>query len=230
MKKCVTLFSSVLMMSTTLLGASEVFADFTLVEPSSSNTQNTPVTATLTIDTATVPTLPDDGTSGGHTNDNVTSSFGIAYHPISLSGNKQLKSEGPVTVDLSNNSADKLHVGVKDLTRQKHGWTLRASLSCNGDTNNYMEGTSIDLSGGKVQKNREGSLTPLDNEEVTGKSSVSIKNGIVNEVMKSDSQKIINGVYDYEFTGATLNIPEAKNVPAGTYNVNINWSLENIPA
>ncbi|MDQ8322412.1 WxL domain-containing protein [Enterococcus faecium] len=228
MKKHVTLFSSVLMMSTTLLGAGGVFADVVSVEPSP-NTQNTPVTATLTIDTATVPTLPDDGTSGGHTNDNATSSFGIAYHPTSLSGNKQLKSEGQDTVDLSNNSADKLHVGVKDLTRQKHGWTLKASLSWNGDTNNYMEGTSIDLSGGKVQKNVEGSLTPLDNEEVTGKSSVSI-NGTASEVMKSDSQKTINGVYDYEFTDVTLNIPEAKNVPAGTYDGNINWSLENTPA
>lgn len=225
MKKHVTLFSSVLMMSTTLLGAGGVLAEEITPNPAS---EKTPVSAVLSIDTSKVPTLPGDGSEGGHDNNNTDGAFGIAYQPKTLSGSKQLVASGADEISLSHNSAAKLHVGVKDLTRKKHAWDLKASVSWDGDNSQYMTGATIDISGGKVQKNVDGNLSALDNAEVTGESNVSISSD-AKRIMSSDGSKTTNAIYDYEFSEAKLKIPNAENVPAGTYSGNINWNLSITP-
>ncbi|EME8213754.1 WxL domain-containing protein [Enterococcus faecium] len=225
MKKHVTLFSSVLMMSTTLLGAGGVFAAEVNPEPASTNT---PISAVLTIDDTTIPTLPDGSGDGDHSNNNTSGALGIAYQPKSLSGNAKLSASGSQEIDLNNNSSVDNHVGVKDLTRQKHEWLLTAKLTWNGENTSYMNGSSIKLSGGEVKENKSGTLEDLTNSEVIGQTTVNITNS-PSEVMKSDKSKTQNGVYDYKFSSAKLVIPEVGVVPADTYNGNITWDLALTP-
>ncbi|HFX3823637.1 MULTISPECIES: WxL domain-containing protein [Bacteria] len=228
MKKHVTLFSSVLMMSTTLLGAGGVFAEVNSATPSPA-TAETPVAANLTVDTTTKPVLPGETNDGNHNNTETTDPLGIAYTPKTLSGSGKLNPNGTQTIDLANNSSDKYHVGVKDLTREKHEWTLTAQLSWNEDTKEYMNGTKISLAGGQVQENKSGVLQALQQDEVTGQSTVDITTIAPAEVMKSVKEKTQNGFYDYKFDSAGLVIPETSSVPAGNYNGNINWSLQLTP-
>ncbi|EGP4927701.1 hypothetical protein FFQ40_002463 [Enterococcus faecium] len=228
MKKHVALFSSALMMSTTLLGAGSVFADVNASTPSPDTVQ-TPVAANLTIDTTTEPVLPGGTDGDNHENTNVTGPLGIAYTPKTLSGNAQLNPTGEQTIALSNNSSDHYHIGVKDLTREKHEWTLTAQLSWDNDNNGYMNGTKISISGGQVQENKSGTLQALTNDEVSGQASVDITASAPTEVMKSVKTATQNGVYDYKFDTAGLVIPETSSVPAGTYEGNITWNLALTP-
>ncbi|MDQ8571790.1 WxL domain-containing protein [Enterococcus faecium] len=227
MKKHVTLFSSVLMMSTTLLGAGGVFADDITPTPADKQTS---VSTVLSIDTSEKPTLPGGTTDGNdHDNNNTTGPFGIAYQPKSLSGSETLNASGNQEIDLANNSSVDNHVGVKDLTRQKHEWTLTAQLSWDGNNSSYMTGATVKLAGGEVKKNNKGSLEELNDQEVTGQQTVNIQTSATAEVMKSVKNKTQNGVYDYKFTSAKLAIPNVENVPADTYSGNINWNLALTP-
>lgn len=226
MKKHVALFSSALMMSTTLLGAGSVFADDIQPDPAESST---PVTAELTKDPAPEPVLPGgtvDGTD--HDNNHVSGDLGIAYQPNSLTGHGKLVDNGRQEIELANNSSITNHVGVKDTTRQQHKWNLTAKVAWTGDNAKYMEGTSIQLSGGQVQMNNDGELSPVTEREVTGEETVNINSVPVN-VMTSDQTKTQNGVYDYGFNSTKLIIPNVEQVPANTYTGKIDWNLALVP-
>ncbi|EHK9949836.1 WxL domain-containing protein [Enterococcus faecium] len=231
MKKHVALFSSALMMSTTLLGAGSVFADVTSPEH---NTAKTPVSAALTLDeTPGKPTLPTTPEGGGDQSTEIEGLFGIAYAPGSLSGSAELSSTPNQEVPLSNGSATKYNVGVQDKTRKKdQEWTLKASLSWEGDTNNYMSGTSIKANGLGVKENKEGTLEDLENAEVTTDKigNLEIQKDTQVEIMQSVKGQTMNGVYNYQFEAPKLVIPDPERVTAGNYNGNIIWSLENTPS
>ena len=231
MKKHVALFSSVLMMSTTLLGAGSVFAESVNPEPNSATTS---MTAELTLDqTATPPTPPvQPGEGGGDEGTNINGLYGIAYVPKALSGNAQLNENGSQDINLANNSAVKYNVGVQDKTRKNdQEWTLKAQLNWSNDTNKYMAGATIKATNGKVTENKEGELTELANDEVTtAAKELTIKQGTETEIMKSTKGKTMNGVYNYQFDAPKLNIPDVSKVAAGTYSGTINWNLENTPA
>ncbi|EMW5544893.1 WxL domain-containing protein [Enterococcus faecium] len=224
MKKHVTLFSSVLMMSTTLLGAGGVFA-----EEANPKDAQTSVSATLTVDTSEKPTLPGGTTDTDHTDNNTTAAFGIAYQPKTLTGSKKLNASGKQEIELTNNTTTSgYHVGVKDLTREQHEWNLTAKLSWTGENSKYMDGSEIKLAGGVVKQNNSGTLNALTNEEVTGNSEVTISSS-PSAVMTSNKSKTQNGVYDYGFTSANLSIPSVEKVPSGTYAGTIDWNLSLVP-
>ena len=230
MKKSITFLGATLLASTTLMGAGSAFAEtsITAAEPTPSTAQ-TPITAELTVDATQKPVLPDGTTGTDHTNTETTSPLGIAYTPNTLSGTAQLNTNGSQEIDLANNSSAGYHVGVKDLTRQKHEWTLSAQLAWVGDTQDYMHGATIKLTGDGVKVNNQGTLTPELMGAVTGQPNITINTSAPAEVMKSESTITQNAVYDYKFINPKLVIPEVSNVPAGTYSGNINWNLALTP-
>lgn len=229
MKKHVTLFSSVLMMSTTLLGAGGVFAESVNPDPA---TAQTPVTTQLVVEDTkpvTPPTEPGEG--GGDQGTNINGLFGIAYTPSTLSGQATLNNSGEQKISLSNNTATKYNVGVKDKTRKKdQDWSLKATLTWTDDTNNYMQGTKIEATGGNVKENIDGNLTTLRNNEVTTDAAKLSIGSSETVVMKSVKGQTMNGTYNYQFEDPKLVIPEVSEVSAGNYQGNINWNLVNTPA
>ncbi|EGP5661845.1 hypothetical protein DSH85_13640 [Enterococcus faecium] len=229
MKKHVALFSSALMMSTTLLGAGSVFAESVNPDP---NSATTPVNAELTLkDDDTVVNPPvDPGEGGGDQGTEIDGRFGIAYAPSGLSGTGKLEKEGKQKIDLSNNTATKYNVGVKDTTRKNdQNWSLKASLSWTGDDNGYMNGTTIEASNGNVKENKDGHLSELSNSEVeTTAESLSIGSSET-EIMHSTRGRTMNGIYNYQFENPKLVIPEVSTVTDGTYVGNITWNLSNTP-
>lgn len=231
--KSIRLLGVTLLASTTLLGAGQAFAATTSpavdAEPASAKT---PVTAELTIGdpgSVTPPSKPGEG--GGDQETGISGLFGIAYAPGTLSGQAQLSKSGEQKIDLSNNTATKYNVGVQDKTRKSNqNWTLKASLSWDGDTNGYMNGTSIEATNGIVNENVDGTLEALKNNEVTTTAATLEIGSSEADVMSSSVGQTMNGVYNYQFENPKLVIPEVSKVAAGTYEGNITWNLSSTPA
>ncbi|HGV8385866.1 TPA: WxL domain-containing protein [Enterococcus faecium] len=236
MKKHVTLFSSVLMMSTTLLGAGGVFADTS--QPSTGNPKSaeTTVTANLTLnqnpEKPTPPTEPEGGTDQPTQIDGL---FGIAYAPGTLAGRGQLEDNGETTINLSNNGnnpQNKHNIGVQDKTRGKdRNWTLSAKLEWTNDDQDYLAGSKITATGGNVQLNNgEGTLVPVTEQEVTTDAvSLEISN-VSKPVMVAHAGKTVNGVYNYQFKDPKLVIQNSQKVAEGNYEGKIVWDLSDVLA
>ncbi|MBO1103827.1 hypothetical protein FQT01_00645 [Enterococcus faecalis] len=231
--KSIRLLGATLLASTTLLGATGVFAsEPNTPEPAEAKT---PITAELTVnETPEKPTPPTEpGEGGGDEGTEITGLFGIAYTPGALSGRGELSEKGQSTIDLTNNKAteNKFNVGVQDKTRAKdRAWTLKAQLVWDGDTNNYMAGSTITATEGNVKLNTEGTLTPVTEQEVTmeeGADNLTIGQDTEVTLMKANTGKTVNGVYNYQFKTPKLVIPNSENVAAGTYSGNIVWNLSN---
>nr|WP_202606152.1 WxL domain-containing protein [Enterococcus hirae] len=221
--------------STTLLGVGQAFADESVV-----TSADTPISAQLEVkpfdpekDKPSVPTPDEPGKEEGDKPTDIKGLLGIAYVPKTLStGKVQLEKAGSQSFDLSagENVTKKFNVGVQDLTRKKsQHWSLKAQLSWAGDTNNYMAGTSITGENGAVSENKAGTLSSLNDGEVTTTATdLVIKQGSEVEVMKAVEGKTMNGVYNYQFSSPKLVIPNVENVPSGDYMGNINWNLSDV--
>lgn len=231
--KSIRLLGATLLASTTLLGATGVFADQSQPVTPNPAEARTPITAELTLnehpDKPTPPTEPGEG--GGDQGTEIDGLFGIAYAPAKLSGTKQLEDSGETTVDLSNNSATKYNVGVQDKTRGKdRAWTLKAQLVWDVNSADYMAGSTITATGGNVKLNNEGTLTPVSGQEVTignSATNLTIEQGAEVSLMQANAGKTVNGVYNYQFENPQLLVQNSENVPAGTYSGNIVWNLSN---
>lgn len=233
--KSIRLLGATLLASTTLLGSVGVFAsDPTDPTP---KTAETPITATLTVNTTPdKPTPPTGPEGGGDQGTDITGLFGIAYAPKPLSGNGTLVEDGATTIELSNadSTQGKYNVGVQDKTRAKdRAWSLKAQLSWEGDTNNYMAGSTITATEGNVKLNTNGTLSPVTNSEVSigdAATDLTIAQDAPVELMKANKEnlnKTVNGVYNYQFKAPKLVIPNSASVPAGSYTGKITWTLSN---
>lgn len=243
MKKHVALFSSVLMMSTTLLGAGSVFAasQSTNASPESAET---PVQAVLELPEnggtnptpPTPPTNPSepDPENPGNKPNNPEGSFGIAYQPdifnfgtttLNESGNQEINALMPKDGD------HKFHIGVKDKTRETKGWSLTAKLS--GDITS-QKGITISLGNttGDVQVNRGDSsnsnLVAAPAGSVTGVANVEIGTQS-QQIMAGSEGYIHNDVYDYATGQVKMKISDTKNIQAGNYSGNVDWNLAVVP-
>lgn len=228
--KSIRLLGATLLASTTLLGATGVFAS----EPNTPTpaTAKTPITAELTLNEHPEKPEPpkEPGEGGGDQETDIDGLFGIAYAPGALSGTKQLADNGETTVELSNNSAIKYNVGVQDKTRAKdRDWTLSAKLEWDEASAEYMAGSTITATNGNVKLNDgKGNLSEVTNKEVrVGKDAVNLVIDQMSQaiLLESEPGKIINGVYNYQFQNPQLIIPYSENVPADTYSGNIVWNL-----
>ncbi|EME3440605.1 WxL domain-containing protein, partial [Enterococcus faecium] len=225
MKKHVALFSSVLMMSTTLLGAGSVFADDEMQGTTS-------VSTTLSIPEVPSPVPPIEGGENNNNGNNVTGHFGLAYQPTSFSAIDVLGETGQKEIAIqpkTTNGKGGFHVGVKDTRREKSHWNLSAKLEWNGKNKDAMMGSTIKATNEKVQLNKNGALTDLTNNEVTGTQSLTI-NSKDSEVMKAEGKQVVNGVYNYELKNVKLVIPNQENVAAGEYTGTVTWNLQETPA
>ncbi|EPA8139073.1 TPA: WxL domain-containing protein [Enterococcus faecium] len=233
MKKHVALFSSTLMMSTTLLGAGSVFAasqDITATPGSTS----TNVTATLELpdNGGTNPTPPNpepNPENPGNKPNNPDKAFGIAYQPniFSIESTK-LKESGVQVIPIKMPAkSGTFNVGVKDKTRGTKGWTLKAQLT--GDIAS-QPGVSIETKNdsGEVKVNNNGNLEALTDQQVVGDKNVSIS-GTEALIMTGQKGKVHNDVYDYDLGNVSLKIADAKKVQAGTHTGSVNWNLSQTP-
>ncbi|EMF0491748.1 TPA: WxL domain-containing protein [Enterococcus faecium] len=236
MKKHVTLFSSVLMMSTTLLGSGSVFAASQSTNASPEST-DTPVQAVLELPNGggsnptppTPPTKPDqpDPDNPGNKPNNPNGTFGIAYQPdIFNFGTVKLQESGAQVVTATQPKGGTFHVGVKDKTREKQGWTLKAGLT---GPLAKQEGVTIEFGTGKVKVNDEGTLKDAPEGTVTGEAKV-VAGTTEGLVMTGQSGKIHNNVYDYDLGDVKLKLADAKKVQAANYNgSSVHWHLEKVP-
>lgn len=228
--KSIRLLGATLLASTTLLGAGGVFADQVNPEPSQAKT---PITANLTIneDDITKPQPPTDPDEGGADKPTeIEGLFGIAYAPDTLSVQHELEnSSSEQILDLAKDNKVKYNVGVQDKTRKNdQTWTLKAQLSWENDNNNYMAGTKITGSEGNVKENVDGALHDLSDSQVTTTAAdLTISQDSQVEIMKAESGKTMNGVYNYQFSNPKLVIPHPNKVAAGEYTGNITWNLSN---
>jgi len=235
--KSIRLLGATLLASTTLLGAASAFATPSEPQNPTPASAETPISAVLTVnETPTPPTPPTEPDEGGTDKPtDITGLFGIAYAPKGLTGTKQLNESGETQVELTTNDGtntqNKYNVGVQDKTRAKdRAWTLKAKLVWDGDTNNYMAGSTITATDGNVKLNTEGKLTPVTGGEVTmeeGANNPTIGQDSEVTLMKANAGKTVNGVYNYQFKDPKLVIPNSENVAAGTYSGNIVWNLSN---
>lgn len=229
--KSIRLLGATLLASTTLLGAASAFAEVSQPATPDPATAQTPINAQLTLDEnpgqPEPPKEPEGGTDEGT---GIEGLFGIAYAPAALSGQKQLEDTGDTVVELSNNTntTGKYNVGVQDKTRAKdRNWKLTAQLEWSGTE---LEGATITASNGIVKLNDgKGSLTELkDSEVLTTASSLTISKEATTDIMTAQKGKVLNGVYNYQFSNPKLTVPNSENVAAGTYSGNINWNLSNV--
>ncbi|EGP5143482.1 hypothetical protein EKQ19_13540, partial [Enterococcus faecium] len=228
MKKHVALFSSVLMMSTTLLGAGSAFADDAMKGTTSVNT-------TLSIPEVPAPKPPITDGGGNNENNQVKGHFGLAYHPSEFSVIDELGQTGQKEISISPKDAAQggakgsFNVGVKDTRRENSSWKLTAKLDWTGNNASVMAGTKITAKNTGVKLNKEGKLEGQGNAEVTGVSDLQI-NSTSTDVMTANGKKVINGVYDYQLDNVKLVIPRQENVAAGQYTGTVTWNLQETPA
>lgn len=228
-EKNLSLLGIALVCSGTLAIAGNVFAD-------DNTQQQTPVTATITVDklpeTPDVPKPgpnPDDATNGDNTQVNPSAAkVSIAYYPKAFTGNAKLTNgAGTATVNLNASSTDGnsaspiAHVGVKDQTKEKNNWKLQGSFTT---ADAQLTGSTIKLNNGTVRMNNGGNLEALANIEVTATSTATLGTTPVN-LMSADNTKVQYGVYDYQFDGIQLEIANSAAVSAGAYAGTVNWNL-----
>lgn len=240
MMKKPLLLSVVTLTTPLLLGTSRVLAaeQPTSVQNNGAdpNSAQTTVTTTLTLNqTVTKPVAPTGpGNGGADKVTDINGLFGIAYAPESFNASAQLSDDGQQEIPLQNTKStqNKFNIGVQDKTRQNdHQWTLKAKLAWTGDTNGYMNGTTITASSGAVSENVNGTLKTFTGTAPvsTNASNLTIGQTAETEIMKSTNGQTMNGVYNYQFQSPKLVIPNVKTVTSGTYNGVINWNLENTP-
>lgn len=216
------------MMSTAILGGRSVFAADVDLENG-----KTPINAKLTNNTGgptTPPTVtPDPDPDKPAPVPPITNNpdkFGIAYYPGALSVQAELAESGKQDILLQH----KVHVGVKDKTREKNQWDLKASLEWTSANANDLSAATITGTNGQVQENDgNGVLSPVKNDTVTTTADQLSIGNVQTEIMSTDDQKIKNGIYDYSVEEFSLSIPEVSTVSAGDYTGNINWDLVAAP-
>ncbi|MBO1104238.1 hypothetical protein FQT01_02820 [Enterococcus faecalis] len=236
--KSIRLLGATLLASTTLLGTASAFAEVSQPAEGNPSTDQTPISTELTVNqTPEKPEPPKEPDGGTDKPTEIEGLFGIAYAPGALSGQKQLSETGTTTVDLSNNTGsnttNKHNVGVQDKTRAKdRNWSLKAQLEWTGDDQGYMEGATITATEGKVQLNDgKGSLSAVPEEAVTigdNAATLTISKDSQVEIMKANTGKTVNGVYNYQFKDPKLVIPNSEMVATGSYTGNIVWNLSNV--
>ncbi|NTJ88478.1 WxL domain-containing protein [Enterococcus faecium] len=237
MKKHVALFSSVLMMSTTLLGAGSVFA---ANNDSMSKSADTPLSVTLQEPdnggtNPVPPTEPDGGEGDNNHNPSLNTKMGFAYYPKQFNFPQlKLADKGEQSVTATKNHS--FNLGVKDKTRGTLGWTVKGRLVW--DSGKEITGASIKTSNaeGTVKINENDSTGNFDEslmkpvgDKVIGEKNVNITTSDT-LIMTGQSDKIHNSVYDYDLGDVTLNIPEVKEVAAGQKTGNVHWTLDKVPS
>ncbi|MFG5432802.1 WxL domain-containing protein [Enterococcus faecalis] len=225
MKKIFVPYLLIMMMSTAVLGGGSVLA-------ADSESGDTPITAKLTNNTGgpiTPPTVtpdPDNKPEIVPPIENNPDKFGIAYYPGALLVEAELQDNGKQDLLLQ----PKVHVGVKDKTRERNQWNLNASLEWSGANAGDMTGATITGTNGQVQENDgNGALSPVKNDPVTTTANQLSIGNVQTEIMSTDGTKIKNGIYDYSVEDLSLSIPEVSIVSAGEYSGNINWDLVSAP-
>lgn len=187
----------------------------------------TPFTADFIVSTPTEVIPPRESEGGGDKETGISGLFGIAYVPNSFDFQAQLAENGEQRIDLRNSIVEKYNVGIQDKTRKKHqNWMLRASLKWDDDAN-VMSSTSIQASECTVKENIDGNLHSLSNEEVFTKENTLTINATETEIMQSNVEKVMNGVYNYQIKNPQLVIPNVSEVAPGSYNGKIIWNLVN---
>ncbi len=235
MKKHVALFSSTLMMSTTLLGAGSVFAasESTNATPA---TAETPVQAVLelpdgggTNPTPPSPVEPEEPENPGNKPNDPTGAFGIAYQPNKFEFKAtKLNESGTQSIALAEGkgNADTFHLGVKDKTRDTKGWSVQAQLT--GDITS-QRGVTIKMTGSRqVKVNKGNELINAPEGSATGFENISVGSSAVN-VMQGNAGQIHNDVYDWGLGTVTMEIADAGQVQAGSHSGSLNWNLSQTP-
>ncbi|HGF8314904.1 BspA family leucine-rich repeat surface protein [Enterococcus faecium] len=164
---------------------------------------------------------------------NSTDNFSLAYFPTAFTTfPTPLQNFGKQELPINN--IEGLNVGVKDYSLNSHSWEVTAQLFWDVPT---MRDTYIQSTNGKVSENiSDGikSYNPLDdlipsNDKIVGYPNIIINTKSPVLLMKTSSNSIKNGVYDYSLNNTKLIIPDTSNIQIGSYQGYIEWNLRLIP-
>lgn len=180
--------------------------------------------------------------------------WGFAYVPKTKETSDRLAEEGPQAIQVLNQGdglkEQPTNIAVKNRTRNKGNWTLKAKLSgssfSSSEGKDAIAGLKLTLQNPQVKEVKDASgggsseLKPVDEDAVTlGSTTLSQqKDGApIIQLNESESQLfngvdsvVQNGIYDFGFDKATMDIPEVKRVQDGKYSgIEIQWTLANVP-
>lgn len=231
-----------LLASTVLMGAGQAYAAETAPDPAEARTPVTVELTAPTTDGTVTPPLPDQGTSGGDsendgnggdTGTGITGPFGIAYAPAALVAKdgmvelgKAPNQEVELKSDSGGDSVTKLNVGVRDMTQASgRSWTLSARLEWGLKE---LVGSKIVVEGaGNIHENVDGILKTTNKIENKVGTALEISNTSA-DIMGAKSDQVMSGTYNYQFNMPKLVIENPSDVEASTYTGDIVWNLSDV--
>lgn len=179
--------------------------------------------------------------------------WGFAYKPKQKGASDRLAEEGPQQLQVLNQGAGEknntTNIAVKNRTRNKGSWSLQAKLSGDSLTSSTgqdkISGLKVTLTEPKVQEvkdDEDGSaskLIPVE-EEAVNLGVIGVQkdeegqkielNSSPSTLINGSDQVVQNGIYDFGFKKATIDIPEVKRIQDGGYSgLSVTWTLSNTP-
>lgn len=180
--------------------------------------------------------------------------WGFAYVPKTKEASDRLAEEGPQAIQVLNQGGDasskSTNIAVKNRTRNKGTWTLKAKLSgtsfSSEEGKNAIAGLKLTLQNPQVKEVKDASegnssqLVGVEEGAVTLGSTTTSQQKDGNPIIQLNESEselfngvgtvVQNGIYDFGFDKATMDIPNVKRVQDGKYSgINIQWTLANVP-
>ncbi|ENO8770570.1 BspA family leucine-rich repeat surface protein [Enterococcus faecium] len=165
--------------------------------------------------------------------------LGMVYLPQQFATNSTtLKDSGKQEILVNKSSS--LNIGVRDITQSRDSWSMTGQLKWNSSSipGAYIQ---LDANDNSIKINQNNNVNPYDadrdltsaNEEVmignAEEGHIKITSNSANIVMKANSEKTKDAIYDYNLGEVSLVIPDAGVVQDGNYSANLEWNLSNAP-
>ncbi|NTK43194.1 BspA family leucine-rich repeat surface protein, partial [Enterococcus faecium] len=168
-----------------------------------------------------------------------TGQLGMVYLPKQFATNSTtLKDSGKQEILVNKSSS--LNIGIRDITQSRDSWSMTGQLKWNSSSipGAYIQ---LDANNNSIKINQNDNVNPYDadrdlasaNEEVmignSEEGHINLTSNSANIVMKANSEKTKDAIYDYNLGEVSLVIPDAGVVQDGNYSANLEWNLSNAP-
>lgn len=133
-----------------------------------------------------------------------------------------------------------LNIGIRDISRSKSHWQLSGRLNWNGQA---IPGVMVQLdkdadnlkknkNDNRTEYNSESDLVSVEDEVIFADQSNSTIRLVGNEmspIIKANQEKTHDDIYDYNLGAASLVLPNADQVKAGSVEATVEWQLMDVP-
>lgn len=133
-----------------------------------------------------------------------------------------------------------LNIGIRDISQSKSHWQLSGRLNWNGQA---IPGVMVQLdkdadnlkknkNDNRTEYNSESDLVSVEDEVIFADQSNSTIRLVGNEmspIIKANQEKKHDDIYDYNLGAASLVLPNADQVKAGSVEATVEWQLMDVP-